>query len=55
MLRRSDYYAFQFGLLIDIAQRQSDAEFLYTVKLSYELGPARPKHATAIQKETQRV
>jgi len=38
LLRRTDYYGFQFGLITDLEERRSDAEFLYTLKLSYELG-----------------
>ncbi|MDQ6669121.1 MAG: hypothetical protein M3Y53_12990 [Thermoproteota archaeon] len=38
MLRRTDYYGFQFGLIADFEERQSDAGFFYTLKLSYELG-----------------
>jgi GTPase SAR1 family protein len=38
LLQRSDYYEHQFALLSSIQERQSDTEFLYTLKISYELG-----------------
>src|SRR5207244_3671224 len=38
MLRSTHYYEHQFALISSIQERQSDTEFLYTVKLCYESG-----------------
>jgi class 3 adenylate cyclase len=38
LLRSNHYYEHQFALISNILQRQSDAEFLYTLKLCYESG-----------------
>ncbi|HEU4444427.1 MAG TPA: adenylate/guanylate cyclase domain-containing protein [Nitrososphaeraceae archaeon] len=38
---RTEYYEHQFELIQDQEDRQSDAEFLYTLKLCYELGLGR--------------
>jgi hypothetical protein len=38
LLRRTEYYEHQFGFIANSKERQSEAEFLYTLKLCYELG-----------------
>jgi hypothetical protein len=38
LLPRTQYYEHQFEVIRDREDRQSDAEFLYTLKLCYELG-----------------
>lgn len=38
LLRSTHYYEHQFGLISSMQERQSDAQFLYTVKLCYESG-----------------
>src|SRR5215469_10159437 len=38
LLRRTEYYEHQFGFIANSKKRQSEAEFLYTLKLCYELG-----------------
>jgi hypothetical protein len=41
LLPRTQYYEHQFELIQDQEDRQNDAEFLYTLKLCYELGLGR--------------
>jgi hypothetical protein len=41
LLRPIAYYEHQFAHMISLEERQSDVEFLYTLKLSYELGLSR--------------
>src|SRR5215217_1832429 len=41
LLPRTEYYEHQFELIQNQEDRQSDAEFLYTLKLYYELGLGR--------------
>jgi hypothetical protein len=38
LLRRSDYYQHQYGLITNMEERRMDKEFLCTLKLCYELG-----------------
>jgi hypothetical protein len=38
LLRRTEYNEHQFGFIANSKERQSEAEFLYTLKLCYELG-----------------
>ena len=41
LLPRTEYYEHQFQLIQDQEDRQNDAEFLYIIKLCYELGLVR--------------
>ncbi len=41
LLRRTEYYEHQFGFITNSKERQSEADFLYTLKLCYELGLSR--------------
>ena len=41
LLRRTVYYEHQFSLITSLGERQADAEFLYALKLCYELGLSR--------------
>ena len=41
LLRSTSYYEHQFALLTGFQERRSDVEFLYVLKLCYELGIAR--------------
>jgi class 3 adenylate cyclase len=41
LLRSTNYYEHQFALLTGFQERRSDVEFLYTLKLAYELGIGR--------------
>lgn len=41
LLRPTAYYEHQFAHIVSLEERQSDAEFLYTLKLCYELGLSR--------------
>jgi hypothetical protein len=43
LLRRSDYYQHQFELMARMEERRGDREFLYTLKLCYELGLNRTR------------
>ncbi|MDE1878022.1 MAG: adenylate/guanylate cyclase domain-containing protein [Thaumarchaeota archaeon] len=44
MLRRTNYYQHQFGLLSGMGERKSDAEFLCVLKMCYELGIDRTEY-----------
>jgi class 3 adenylate cyclase len=41
LLRSTNYYEHQFALLVGFRERRSDVEFLYTMRLCYELGISR--------------
>ena len=51
LLRPIAYYEHQFAHIIGLEERQSDVEFLYTLKLAYELGLGRTiPHIQQLQK-----
>src|SRR5919106_2895400 len=41
LMHRTDYYKHQFALISNLEDRQNDIDFLYTLKLCYELGLTR--------------
>jgi hypothetical protein len=41
LMHRTDYYKHQFALISNLEDRQNDLDFLYTLKLCYELGLSR--------------
>ena len=41
LMNRTDYYKHQFALISNSEDRQNDVDFLYTLKLCYELGLSR--------------
>lgn len=40
-MHRTDYYRHQFALISNLEDRQNDIDFLYTLKLCYELNLGR--------------
>lgn len=52
LMHRTEFYDYQFELINNTKSRKADAEFLYTLKLCYELGLKRTKKSIAkLQKE----
>ena len=41
LMHRTDYYKHQFALISNLEDRQNDLDFLYTLKLCYELSLSR--------------
>ena len=45
LMHRTDYYKHQFALISNLEDRQNDIDFLYTLKLCYELSLSRDSYS----------